>query len=104
MVSKGLVTFIIALSLILGVRISNSFSAESKKETKSEEIAGGKININTASLKELTRLKRVGTKYAERIIKYREKNGAFEKPEDIIKVKGIGRKTFEANKGMITTQ
>ena len=98
MVSKRLVTFIIALSLILGVRISNSFSAESTKKAKSEEIAGGKININTASLKELTRLKRVGTKYAERIIKYREKNGAFEKPEDIIKSRESGGKPLRPTK------
>jgi len=34
-----------------------------------------KININTATVKELVKLKRIGPKYAERIIKYREENG-----------------------------
>ena len=42
------------------------------------------ININTASIEELVKLKRVGPKYAARIIEYRENNGPFEKPEDII--------------------
>ena len=61
-----------------------------------------KININTATVDQLIQLKGVGTKYAARIIEYREKNGPFEKPEDIMKVKGIGPKTFETNKDIIT--
>ena len=43
-----------------------------------------KININTASAEELENLKQVGPNYAIRIIEYREKNGPFEKPEDIM--------------------
>lgn len=63
-----------------------------------------KININVASLDELTALKRIGPKYAQRIIDYRINVGPFEKPEDIVKVKGIGPKTFEANKDVITVK
>jgi competence protein ComEA len=61
----------------------------------------GKININTASAEELQTLVRVGPKYAVRIIEYREKNGPFETPEEIINVSGIGPKTFELNKDRI---
>ena len=64
----------------------------------------GKININTASADELESLKQVGPNYAVRIIKYREKNGPFEKPEDIMNVKGIGPKTFELNKEQIVVE
>ena len=60
-----------------------------------------KININTATVEQLTKLKKIGEKYAQRIIEYREKNGPFEKPEDITKVKGIGPKIFELNKDLI---
>ncbi len=57
-----------------------------------------KININTATADELAQLKRVGPAYAARIVEYREQNGPFQKPEDIMKVRGIGPKTWEANK------
>ena len=63
-----------------------------------------KVNINTASVGELMKLKKIGKKYAERIEAYREKNGLFEKPEDIMKVKGIGHKTFELNAERITIE
>lgn len=65
---------------------------------------GKKININTAVKAELIELDRIGPKYAERIIEYRENVGPFEKPEDIIKVKGVGKKTYEANKDRITVK
>jgi len=65
---------------------------------------GKTININTASVEQLASLKRVGPKYAERIVQYREANGPFAKAEDIMKVKGIGPKTYEANKDIITVE
>lgn len=55
------------------------------------------LNINTASAKELTTLKGIGTKTAEKIINYRNEH-KFETIEDIKKVKGIGQKTFESIK------
>ncbi len=63
-----------------------------------------KVNINKGSVTELTKLNKIGQKYAERIVAYREKNGPFEKPEDIIKVKGIGQKIFELNADIITVK
>ncbi len=65
---------------------------------------GKKININTAAKAELMELDRIGPKYAERIIEYREKVAPFQKPEDIMKVKGIGKKTYEANKDRIVVE
>lgn len=60
-----------------------------------------KVNINKASVKELTTLNKVGEAYAKRIVEYRQKNGPFQKPEDIMNVKGIGIKIYEANKNII---
>ncbi len=65
---------------------------------------GDKININTATAEQLTQLKRIGPKYAERIISYREANGPFAKVEDITKVKGIGPKTLEENLDTMTVE
>jgi competence protein ComEA len=67
-------------------------------------MAAEKINLNTATLEELMTLDRIGPKYAQRIIDYRDTYGPFEKIEDIMKVKGIGPKTFEANKDKITVE
>ena len=60
------------------------------------------ININKATVEELSTLKNIGAKYAQKIVEYREKNGPFQKVEDILLVKGIGTKTLEANKDKIT--
>ena len=65
---------------------------------------GSKININTASVEELGKLEKVGEKYAQRIVEYREANGPFEQPQDITKVKGIGDKTWEANQDLIVVE
>jgi competence protein ComEA len=62
-----------------------------------------KININKATVKELTKLKQVGVKVAEKIVEFREKKGPFKNPEDIMKVPGIGPKIFEQNKDIIIT-
>lgn len=63
-----------------------------------------KININKASVEELTQLKRIGPKIGQRIVEYREKHGPFGQPEDIMKVKGIGPKTLELIKDQITVE
>jgi len=59
--------------------------------------------LNTATLQELTELKRIGPAYAQKIIDYREKYRPFKKI-GLMKVKGIGQKTFDANKDMITVE
>ena len=61
-----------------------------------------KVNINKADAKALTTLKGIGKDRAVKIIEYREKNGPFEKIEDIMKVKGIGKKIFEQNKNALS--
>ena len=60
------------------------------------------ININTALTEELVQLKGIGPKKAMAIAEYRERHGPFKMPEDLMKVPGIGPKTFEANKDRIT--
>ena len=59
------------------------------------------ININTANLEQLMKISGVGKTKAEAIIEHREKNGDFKKKEDITKVRGIGKATFEKIKDKI---
>ncbi|QOX62769.1 ComEA family DNA-binding protein [Anoxybacterium hadale] len=61
----------------------------------------GLININTADSAVLQQLSGVGPSTAEKIIKYRNENGAFQSIEDIKNVSGIGDKTFEKFKDKI---
>jgi competence protein ComEA len=63
----------------------------------------GKVRINTASSEELQTLPGVGVVIAQRIINHREQNGPFASIEDIRQVSGIGEKTYQEIKDMITT-
>ena len=73
-------------------------------ETRKEATKEGKVNINTATVEELKTLKGVGENKAEAIIEYRTKNGSFQTKEDLMKVRGIGKKLFESFQERIVTQ
>jgi competence protein ComEA len=64
--------------------------------------SGDLININTAALEELDALPGVGPTIAQRIIDYREQNGAFSTIEEIMDVSGVGPTTFDNIKDLIT--
>ncbi len=63
-----------------------------------------KININTASAKELAQLQKVGPKYAVRIIEHRQKYGPFKLTEELMEIPGIGPRTFDRIKDQIIAQ
>lgn len=58
------------------------------------------VDINTASLEKLKTLPGIGDVTAQKIIDQREKE-AFSSIEDIMKVPGIGKKTFETIRDLI---
>lgn len=60
-----------------------------------------RVNINTATLEELTTLPGIGDTRARAIIDYREQNGAFGNIEDIMQVTGIKEKSFSKIKDSI---
>lgn len=64
--------------------------------------AGGKVNLNTADLTTLETLPRVGPAMAQRIIDWRTANGRFTAVEDLMSVTGVGDKTFEQLKKLVT--
>lgn len=73
-------------------------------EIEKPAYGGSTININTAGKAELENLPGIGEATAERIIIYREEKGDFKKPEDLMKVKGIGKKKFDKLRNLITVK
>ncbi|MFC1637711.1 helix-hairpin-helix domain-containing protein [Candidatus Margulisiibacteriota bacterium] len=65
--------------------------------------SSAKININSATEKDLCKISGIGPSTARRIIECRQANGPFSRIDDIMKVKGIGKGTFGKIKGQITT-
>jgi competence protein ComEA len=63
----------------------------------------GKININTATARELETLPGIGPTYAQAIVTYREQT-KFRTINDITEVSGIGEKRFESIRELITVQ
>lgn len=66
--------------------------------------AEGVVNLNTAEEAELLRLPGVGPSKARAILELRAKLSGFKRLEDLMRVKGIGRKTFRKLAPMLTLQ
>jgi comEA protein len=53
------------------------------------------VDLNNASAAELQSVPGIGKVTAQRIVEWREKHGPFRRAEDLMKVKGIGEKSFD---------
>ena len=78
---------------------SNKKKVSKTKRTSLPEIRS--ININTAGVKDLNRLPGIGLKTASKIIEYRQNYGDFNSVDDLLEVKGIGKKKLEKIKSYI---
>lgn len=63
-----------------------------------------KVNINTADIAQLCTLSGIGEARAGDIIAYREANGGFQSPEEIMNVSGIKEATFQKIKEEIAVR
>lgn len=88
---------LVALSLIGGGL------AEGKQASKVRASSEGVVNINTASEQQLCLLPQIGPSKARAIIKYRMRK-KFKGTWDLVRVKGIGRKTFSQLRPYLATQ
>jgi competence ComEA-like helix-hairpin-helix protein len=73
------------------------------KSTRAQQVimVKNRIDINKAGRYTLTKLPGIGPKFAERIIDYRNKNNGFTSKEQLLDIKGIGPKKYEAIKNRI---
>ena len=79
----------------------NDNEIEEYKDTTSRSST---VNINTATLEELTSLPGIGELTAQRIIDYRKQNGKFKTIDDLKNVSGIGESKFNNLKEKITAK
>lgn len=73
------------LSLLLGVGVAAA----------AEKAPAAKVDVNTASVEQLTALPGVGPTLAARIVEHRQKEGAFKSIQELMNVKGIGERSFQ---------
>lgn len=81
-----------------GLTLPETPSPEDGKET-----GQSKVNINTATVEELTTLSGIGESKAKAILEYREENGLFKSVDELVNVTGIGEKSLEKIRDDITT-
>ncbi len=79
----------------------SAVSAVSGSEFSDNEIL---IDLNTASVEQLTTVPGIGEATASKIVEYRSKIGKFESVDELIEVKGIGEKKLEVLRNYFTVE
>lgn len=82
-------------------KLQNHNTENSQIVTLKDNNSTNLVNINTADSNKLQTLPGIGPSKAKKIIEFREKN-QFKKIEELKNVDGIGEKTFESLKNLIT--
>jgi competence protein ComEA len=95
MTYRRFVAAVLALSLVALVAPGLASAASKPQPT-------GRVNVNTASVEQLTALPGVGPALAARIVEHRQKSGAFRTTQEVMSVKGIGEKNFAKIEAWLT--
>lgn len=98
------ITICLILCAALQYRTSSAPGKISAGAWVQTETGAWRINLNTADRERLMALPGVGEVLAERIIAYREANGPFARPEDLLHVSGIGEKSYGKLADYITVE
>jgi competence protein ComEA len=87
----------LARVLVDGQQVHIPFQGED-----SGEVLSFPLNINLASVEQLSQLPSIGPVTAQAIVNYRDSNGPFRRIEDIQNVSGIGPNTFQNIEDLIS--
>jgi competence protein ComEA len=82
---------VVAIAAVLALGAGSAEAAGARKPGKQ---VTGVVNLNQATAQQLDLLPGVGAKAAQRIIEHRKKT-PFTRPEELVKVKGFGKKKFD---------
>lgn len=62
------------------------------------------VNLNSASVAELQGLPGIGKVTAEKIVAYRSEKGKFKSVDDLLKVKGVGKKSLDKIRPLVSVE
>ena len=104
--NHSLKTRLAALAFLLcPVTLASAQSADDADTTIGQAPAAvspaDRVSLNTATVEQLIALPGIGPSRAQAIVELREKIGGFKKVDDLMRVKGIGRKTFRKLEPML---
>lgn len=100
----GLTPDALADEMNLAVRLADGDEIVIAAREQAQEDDTGAVNINTACSEVLQELPGIGPVLAERIIEYRERQGAFVSVEQLVDVSGIGPVTLEGLRDQATVR
>jgi len=85
----------LALALLVSLAGAPALQAAAESKTSSKAATAQPVDINSATLEQLTTVPGIGPSLAQRIIEFREKQGPFQRIEDLLKIRGIGERSLE---------
>ena len=92
----------LCLGLFFGSMSAQAQNADANPAPPVKTAAAAKINLNSATVEQLTSLPGIGLATAKLIVEHRTKAGKFSRIEELMNVKGIGEKKFQSIKDFLT--
>jgi len=94
--------FLTLIVVVLGLAITLPSNAAVTKAAASESTEKTqRVNVNQASVEQLSQLPGIGKSKAQAIVDYRTKQGKFKSLADLAQVKGIGDKLIAKLEGKV---